>query len=374
MSVPSQRAYDLIHNANLEKYASQVKKAYLKAINDISKASVRAPLNVNKEFYFRSDLDLNKKVNAILKELYSNVNGVTTAGVFTDWDLAVEKNNDIAQYVFGKHLKDLDAATKAKYFTNNAAAKRAFKARTINGLTLSDRVWNNTKQFKGEIELSLELGLGKGKSADQLSRSVRQYLNEPNKLYRRVRDEKGVLRLSKAAKHYKSGRGVYRSSYKNAQRLTRNEINFSYESSQQEKRKQQNFIVGIEIKVSPQHVPSDDKGGVSCIQLQGKYPKDFDWTYKWHVNCRCLSLNIIKSRAELDVDVDNILAGKEPLKTSKRQVSKLPSKYSKYIKDNESKWKNHKSQPRTFVANRLMPADPIKKVTKATVSATNCFS
>ena len=63
----------------------------------------------------------------------------------------------------------------------------------------------------------------------RLSRDVRRYLRNPDKLFRRVRDKHGNLRLSKAAKAYHPGRGVYRSSYRNALRLTATENNMVIE-------------------------------------------------------------------------------------------------------------------------------------------------
>jgi len=160
-----------------------------------------------------------------------------------------------------------------------------------------------------------------------------------------------VLRLSKAAKAYSPGQGRYRSSYKNALRLTANETNFSYNGSELEKRKQQDFIVGVKIKTTPGYTSSVDKGGIVCGDLQGIYPKGFDFTYKWHVNCRCISLNVLKTREEIDNDVDRILAGKEPLTTSENSVNKKPANYTKYLKDNKNTYKNWKNPPRTFENN-----------------------
>ena len=37
------------------------------------------------------------------------------------------------------------------------------------------------------MELALSLALGQGDSASTVSRKVRQYLQEPNKLFRRIR-------------------------------------------------------------------------------------------------------------------------------------------------------------------------------------------
>lgn len=353
MGIPSQRAYDIEHLKRIEKYSSSVRSAYRKALKEICQLTFGLSLNKNDEFYFRNYSEVNKKVNDVLKAMYDSVYGTTVAGVKTEWDSAVDKNNALARYVFGVDLKDLPTNIRDKYFTNNAAARRAFLARKDGGLKLSQKVWNNTGQFKKELELALEIGIGKGKSAQSLAKDVQKSLNEPDRLYRRIREKPGgELRLSRAAKAYSPGQGRYRSSYKNALRLTRNEVNFSYEKSQFEKRQQQDFIVGIEIRVSPSHVPADDKGGISCLDLQGKYPKDFDFTNKWHVNCKCYTINILKTREELNEDVQLIISGKEPKKGSANQVPKLPTNYGSYISDNKSKWENWKNKPRTFTLNK----------------------
>jgi hypothetical protein len=329
--------FDSIHNANLDKYARKVRAYYLEVIKELSQLSVSLSLNKNNEFYFRNYSELNKRVNKLLKTLYSNVYGYTVNAIQTEWDLATEKYNELAYVIFGKQLEELPNQVKAKYLSTNAGARRAFVLRKDNGLHLSQKVWNNTKQFKKELELALELGIGRGKSAQSLATHIKQYLNDPDKLFRRVRDEKGILRLSKAAQLYKPGRGRYRSSYKNALRLTRNEPNFSYQASQQEKQKQQDFVVGMDIQVSPGHSPADDKGGIKCIELQGRYKKDFDWTYKWHVDCKCFSTPIVKSKEEISEDTDLILAGKEPDTPSKRQVKSNPKNYTNYVKDTKFK-------------------------------------
>jgi len=352
MPLPSQRKYDAKHLANIEKYSAKVRAAYLEALKEVTRLTYKLNLNKNNEFYFRNYSAVNKKVNKVLRELYNKVYGTTVSGINTEWDLAVEKNNELARYVFGQELKDLPVRVRDKYFSNNAAARRAFVYRKDAGLKLSQKVWNNTRQYKKELELALELGIGKGKSAQSLARDVQGYLNEPDRLYRRVREKPGgVLRLSRAAKAYSPGQGRSRSSYKNAFRLTRNETNFSYEQSQHDKRQEQTFVVGVLIKVSPSHNPAHDKGGVPCLQLQGKYPKNFDFTYKWHVNCKCQSFNIMKTRKELDEDVQTILSGREPTGKSENKVTKRTAAYTKYKAKNKKKWANYKSVPRTFEKN-----------------------
>lgn len=351
MSKPSQRRYDEIHSRNLERYSKEIRKLYLEIIKDIAKLSSSLKLDANSEFYFSKNKAVNRKVNELLIALSQDVYGVTVAGIDTEWGLAVDKHNELATYAFGDDLAELPDEYKLKYLTVNNKARKAFIDRKVNGLKLSDRVWNNTKQLKKELELALELTISKGKSAASSARIIQRYLNQPNRLYRRVRDEKGVLRLSKAAKAYHPGQGVYRSSYKNALRVTRNETNFSYEVSQSEKRQQQDFVVGVEIKTTPTYSPEDDKGGINCRALEGKYPKNFDWSSKWHVNCKCSSYTIIKTREELDKDTDRILAGKKPNTPSKNAVDENPASFNRYIEENQDKWKNWKTKP-NFVNNK----------------------
>ena len=351
--VRMQRKYDFEHSKAGTEYKKKLQKAYLKALNLVTKLAPGLNLNDEGDLYFRNNSRINKQINTILEGLYEDVYGTTVEGINTEWDRAVEKNNEIATNIYGKGLADLPAQYKDKYLSNNAAARRNFVYRKDNGLGLSDKIWNNTKQFKQELELALEHGIGKGKSAARIAKDVKKYLNDPDKLFRRVKSKKnGELRLSKAAKAYHPGAGRYRSSYKNALRLTANETNFSYEGSQELKRSQQDFIVGIEIKTSPRHKISDDKGGISCNRLKGKYPKGFKWTFKWHVNCRCYSLNIVKTRAELLQDTNKILDGKAPDTPSSREVKGVPVDY----KDESEKWlkksKRWKSTPRTFENNK----------------------
>lgn len=44
--------------------------------------------------------------------------------------------------------------------------------------------------------MGLDLGIRSGKSAATMTRDLRQYLRHPDKLFRRVRDEHGLLKLS----------------------------------------------------------------------------------------------------------------------------------------------------------------------------------
>jgi len=342
------KKYDSTHSKNVKGYLDKVRQAYLSIINEVAKLGSTISFDPNSEFYFKNYPSIDKKVSKLMDNLYNEVNLITINGINAEWDLANEKNADLVKSVLGKNFDKLPDDYRKLYLSTNSGVLDNFIKRKIDGLGLSDRIWNNTKQFRQELELSLELEIGQGTSASKIASRIKGYLNDTNKLFRRVRNAKGQLRLSKAAQSYNPGRGKYRSSYKNALRLTANETNFSYEGSQFEKRKQLDFIVGVQIKVSPQHSGLEDKGGVNCTALQGTYPKNFDWTYKWHVNCKCTSYNVLKTEEEIDEDTDLILEGKEPLKKSVNMVHKLPDDFTNFIKNNPKK-----VNTRTFENNKL---------------------
>ena len=93
---------------------------------------------------------------------------------------------------------------------------------------LSERIWNLSNNFRQDLEIAIDVALSEGIPAQQLASEVKKYLNNPDVLFRRYRDKNGALQLSKKAKEYHSGQGVYRSAYKNAERLARTEINMAY--------------------------------------------------------------------------------------------------------------------------------------------------
>lgn len=234
--------------------------------------------------------------------------------------------------VFGDNVKNLTKEMTRGYYNNNETALEAFEQRKVEGLSLSDRVWKYTDQFKDEIEMGLSVGLKSGKSAEDLQRELQDFLRHPDMLFRRVRDEFGQLQLSKRAAAYHPGRGVYRSSYKNARRLAATEINIAYRTADYTRWQQLDFVVGIEIKTSNNHPEPD-----ICDDLKGKYPKDFKFT-GWHPHCRCHAESILKTEDEMAEDTRRILLGKEPAEGSVNKVTADNSdglaKLSKWAENN----------------------------------------
>ena len=94
---------------NVDKVGKDIKRAYNSAINQISELTKSLPLNKDGEFYFSQYDEINRKVNHILNRMFTEVESTTVTGVNSNWDLAVEKNNEICHYLYGSNINDLPA-------------------------------------------------------------------------------------------------------------------------------------------------------------------------------------------------------------------------------------------------------------------------
>lgn len=337
--------WDKTHDAHIKKIGQKIYELFDKAtIESANIATLIKNYNPNKPFYVKDYPQTAMKIDQVMKHLHDSVSTVIANGARMEWDLANEKNDELVNRLLGPYGDNVPEEVLKRYLKNNVEAREAFIQRKtevrgeVEGLNLSDKVWRYTDQFKEEIELGLDIGLGEGKSADQLSRDLRQYLREPNKLFRRVRDKHGVLRLSKAAKAYHPSRGVYRSSYKNARRLAATETNIAYRTSDHMRWNQLDFVVGIRINLSKNHTLNGQPFTDICDDLQGLYPKGFKFT-GWHPLCRCYATSVLKTEDELFRDLDGVDRG------SKNAVTKMPSAFTDYVDKHREQIEGWKSKP-----------------------------
>ena len=347
--------YDKKHKENLAKRARKVQQLYDAAIKRIAQAAAPSLFDADpkKEFHFEDFPALKKEMEALMQDLGSSLQANIEDGDQESWTLSNTKNDAMVDSIIGK--KHLPKKVVQAWKHPHLEALNAFIARKEAGMNLSRRVWNLTNQFKSELELALELGMGEGKSAAALSRDVRKYLVEPNKLFRRVRDKSGALRLSKAAAAYHPGHGVYRSSYKNALRMTATENNIAYRTADHNRWQALPFVIGIEIHISNNH-PTED----ICDLFDGKrFPKDFKFT-GWHPWCRCYAVSVLASQEEMDAYTTAIMNGEDvSLWKFTGQVEKMPKEFDKWMKDNQARIENATSMP-YFIKENFKDGDPAK--------------
>ena len=345
-----------------EHYADNVRRLYAAATNELLKLSaMKASNGVSAAFSFSDSKRLSEQANAILRALYSGVYNEIKGGVIAEWENANKSCDALITSIFGRKVKEDNHY--ARFFTRNKESVDVFFKRKseYGGLNLSQRVWKYVGDFKTEMEMALSVTMGEGKSAATISREVRKYLQRPDMMFRRFRVKTGEQDIFDAdgnvvgkepvygrvwkrkvvdavtgnvswqtvkLKDYSFGRGVYRSSYKNAMRLARTETNMAYRTADQERWRQLDFVIGYRVVLSDNHPEPDICNDLSAKRgekgSRGVYPKDF--VFKgWHPQCRCYVVPILADEKEFD-KIQEAILNDEPIPESK-SVIREPNKY-----------------------------------------------
>ncbi len=371
--------FDAKHYITTEQYAAAVDALFNRATSEIASIAAKGKYSPDKPFAFEDYPQTHKQVQSIIKRLASKMTGVITSGSRKQWLFACQKNDEFVASIMD--TSKLSKARLGKMQDRNLDALHTFQGRKVGGLNLSQRVWKYCDQYKTQIEYGLDVGLGAGTSAQKLSKDLRQNLQDPDNLFRRVRDKRGNLVLSKAAKAFHPGQGVYRSSYKNAMRLARSEVNMAYREADWLRWQQLDFVVGFEIHVSNRHEEwlkkVKFKGVEICDQLKGRYPKTFKFK-GWHPQCMCYATAILMDDDTFDEqelsDLKAALKGTAYKKLqAKNAVTDVPQGFKDWVAENEGKQDGWASTP-YFIKdnfkdgllsqglNEVAPPKPVKPI------------
>lgn len=341
-------------------------------------------------FNFDNFPQLKARLNEIFNDYYQNSLLCYKSGI-TD-GVALAYNHD--EMVIGGYSVLTDKAIRVARDTA-AATFIANRLKIKNGLNLSQIVWNYCQQTKSEFEMAMSNtiadGIKKGSSAEEIGKSIRKYLNDPDMMYRRYHTIKvqkngkkkdvvtwrrrriidGKVRFVEEPLE-KVGMGVYRSARKNALRVARTEINAAYHKARNERWQNEPFVIGQYIHVSPQHNIDD-----ICNDLEGRYPKDYVWI-SWHPQCICTSDPITIQGEEKKEFYKRLMAGEDMSNyVSPFAVLTMPEKYNQYIKDNskaivkagmKGKLAWHLQDNTKYWAHLLSPSDRKKLGLKAVSS------
>lgn len=341
-------------------------------------------------FNFDNFPQLKARLNDIFNDYYQNSLLCYKSGI-TD-GVALAYNHD--EMVIGGYSVLTDKAIRVARDTA-AATFISNRLKTKNGLNLAQIIWNYCQQTKSEFEMAMSNtiadGIKKGSSAEEVGKSIRKYLNDPDMMYRRYHTIKvqkngkkkdvvtwrrrriidGKVRFIEEPLE-KVGMGVYRSARKNALRVARTEINAAYHKARNERWQNEPFVIGQYIHVSPQHNIDD-----ICNDLEGRYPKDYIWV-SWHAQCICTSDPITIQGEEKKEFYKRLMAGEDMSNyVSPFAVLTMPEKYNQYIKDNSEaivkagmrgKLAWHLQDNTKYWAHLLSPSDRKKLGLKAVSS------
>lgn len=269
---------------------------------------------------------IEKQIDREIERLNDNLKSVIVENQKWAWNLAGAKNDKLTEnFIKGMALP---TSVKKGLFAQNLRALEQFMKRKTNGISVSDNIWRTSKQAKTQLEFYLESGVAQGRSAATISRDIRQLLQDPDKLFRRVRDKEGNLVPSQPMKDFHPGQGKYKSAYKNALRLSATETNMAYRSSDHERWLGLDFVTGIEVKLSSAHPRVD-----ICDFMKGEYPKDFKFT-GWHPFCICYAVSLLMPKDEFlrYIEADEEIKGKIIQRYGTRTI---PPKAAGYLSEHQ---------------------------------------
>jgi hypothetical protein len=356
MTNPTDTYFKLILALLFEKQR-KLQAAYFASILKVARFAA-VERSKGKTFSLANYPRLKQTIDAQVKKLNDKVHIEVVNGIDRAWSLSDDKNKVFVDQA----LKGLELSPKAKkiYYDSHIGAKESFLKQRIAGLDISDRVWNTTDQFRNELEIGVQQGITTGESARDMAKRMQKYLLVPDNRFRDVEDE--ALRkelIRKAAKNH-PGQGVYRSSYKNALRLTRDQINRAYRTADQERWQGQSFVVGIRISLSNGH-PLKPENEI-CEQLAGDYPKDYIWRGN-HVACMCHATPILISAKERTEMRAALMNGEQWSGKSENEVTDVPENFKNWIRDNAERIAGLKSVPDIIKLNeKYIPKGAIKKL------------
>lgn len=329
--------------ARTEAYAEKVRQEFAKTVNAILALNKTLPtLEDGVMFSFDAEsMAKQKQVEGLLRQLHSAAVLAIKKGITLEWEKANIECDELVKSYFGKEV--LSQPMFAAWLNRNTDALEAFIKRSDNGLNLSDRVWQSVRQLRDEMEVAMTVAIGEGDSAASMSRMVRQYLNDPDLMFRRFRykDENGNwqrkwkkrIKDETTGKYrwidydrdsYKVGAGVYKSSAKNAMRVARTETNIAYRRADHERWRQMDFVIGQKIHLSRSHPVVD-----ICDELQGDYPKDFVFD-GWHPQCFCFVTPILMDKSEMSKMTDAFLKG-EKYAPKGKQIADYPQGFKDWV-------------------------------------------
>lgn len=375
-----------------EAYAERVRTLFAATVNEILALNRSMPqLDEGEMFSFAGEsMKRQKEVERLLRQLHSVATMAIEKGIKLEWAQANEECDKLVQSCFGKRA--LSSPEFSAWTQRNNAAMNAFIARSEKGLNLSQRVWKAVEQLRDEMEVAITVSVGEGESAAQMSRKVRQYLNDPDLMFRRFRykdPETGEWRrkwkkrikdpttgkvkwIDYDKRKYQdqwTGRGYYKSSAQNAMRVARTETNIAYRRADNARWQQMDFVLGQRVNLSRSHPKKD-----ICDKLAGDYPVDFVFD-GWHPQCFCFVTPILMDEDEMAKASEAFLRGEKYVPKGKR-ITDYPDNFKQWVsehKEDISQARDRGTEP-YFIRNNAMAIDEIldpslKKLTPQQIAA-----
>lgn len=311
--IPNQKKKYQELNNRLNRYVVLVEQIYDTLNLEAAKIALNTEYDADGGTVFKfSDYPQTKKrINDLQAEFVNDIHAVIYRGTSDEWKNSNEVQDLMADKVLKAYTATVDKQKYKALYQTNSDALKAFQNRKDRGFNVSAKLWQQSTIYKEELEAAISCAIQKGTSAVTLSKQISKYLLDFPSLQKDYKEKYG------SAEHLKDCE--YRSI-----RLARSEINMAYQTAENERWKQMDFVVGYEIKLSGSHPVHD-----ICDTLAGKYPKGFVWT-GWHPNDLCYKIPILKTEEEFwQWDGHG-----ETTTESVNEVKDMPDSFKKWVLDN----------------------------------------
>lgn len=307
LKTPNQKRQYAALKGRLNQYAYMVQAVYDTLNSEAARLAVATGYDGEKPFNWDDYPQTRKRIDELQKRFADSMQSLIYTGTSREWT----ESNLVQDLLATKALKYYGARVGGKkqkvYYQTNSEALQAFQERKDRGLSLSDKIWDQSEHYRRELEFAISSGIEKGTSAVTLSKRLSKYLSDFDTLKRDYRERYGQA-VDVADCEYRS------------MRLARTEINMAYRTAEQKRWQQFDFVLGFEIKLSGSHPYTD-----ICDSLAGKYPKEFKFN-GWHPNCMCYCVPILKTEDEFWAD--------EPQEVERVEY---PSSVTDWMKENEAR-------------------------------------
>ena len=313
---PSQKAAYKRLNKRLSRYVAAVEAIYDNLNAEAAKAALRAGYTAEmaadgKAFRWEDYPQTKASIENLQAQYVSDMGALINRGTSVEWKTSNELQDLLATKAMSYYDAQISGIEQRVYYQKNNDALKAFQERKDKGMNLSEKLWEQSDDYRTGLEAAISTAIEKGTSAITLSKQISKYLQD--------------FPLLKAdyTEMFGHANNIHDCEYRSA-RLARSEINMAYRKAEQLRWSQMDFIVGYEIKTSAQHPAGD-----ICNDLAGKYPKDFVWT-GWHPNCMCYKIPIMKTDEEFWA-----YDGRgEADETSVNAVTEMPENFVKWVGEN----------------------------------------
>lgn len=345
LRVPNQnKNYEALRR-RLNQYSYMVQDIYDTLNAEAAKIVMATGYDGTREFSWSDYPATIKRVDELQDRFVRELNGVVYTSTSKEW----KQSNLVQDLLASKAIKFYDVVSHGNkyqklYYQTNLDALKAFQERVEKRMTLSDKVWNQSVEYRKELECAISAGVEKGMSAVTLSKRLSKYLTDFPTLQADYKE-----RYGKAVDCLNC---EYRS-----MRLARTESNMAYRMAEQARWRQFDFVLGYEIKLTQNGKHVTD----ICDELKGKYPKDF--VFKgWHPNCMCYAVPILKTEEEFwDDSLGNA-----------NEVKEYPRGFVDWLVDNEEKIKDAEKSgtlPYFLTDNKSIYKAEIKKAKDFTITS-----